>query len=169
MAFNEHQLRDTIRSVLKLMESEIPYSEDAVELLMLTAAQESHLGTYLRQIGCGVARGIFQMEPNTEIDIWDNYLEYRPKLSELVERFMFEVGEDDVTNLEHNLVYQIMMARIHYYRVPKPIPKFYENRKDTRLLARYWKAHYNTSLGAGTVPEAVYNYRKFCPNGFVKR
>jgi hypothetical protein len=43
-------------------------SLNAIQLLMGTAAQESHLGTYLKQIN-GPALGVFQMEPNTEIDI----------------------------------------------------------------------------------------------------
>lgn len=169
MPLNEHQLRDAIRSVLKIMEPEIPYSEDAVELLMLTAAQESHLGTYIRQLGCGVARGIYQMEPDTEEDIWENFLRFRPALFTKVKDYMYPKPEKGVTDLEHNFVYQTMMARIHYYRVPKGIPKFYALRKDTQKLARYWKSYYNTPLGAGTVKEAVKNYRRFCPEGYVSQ
>lgn len=56
------QLRGLITHVLKKYDL---YSVDAVELLMLTAATESNLGYYLKQVGGGPALGIFQCEPNT--------------------------------------------------------------------------------------------------------
>ena len=52
------------------------YSESAVNLLLGTAAQESHMGTYLTQIK-GPALSIYQIEPKTHADIWKNYLSYR--------------------------------------------------------------------------------------------
>lgn len=51
---------------------------DVVELLLLTCAAESAMGKYIMQVG-GPARGIFQMEPNTEKDIWENWLKYKPQ------------------------------------------------------------------------------------------
>jgi hypothetical protein len=56
------------------------WSKSAENLLMGTAAQESHLGTYLHQVGGGPAKGIFQMEPATERDLIKNYIRYRPEL-----------------------------------------------------------------------------------------
>ena len=52
----------------------------AQELLLGTAVQESRI-TYLRQLGNGPALGLFQMEPATHNDIWDNFLEYKPELA----------------------------------------------------------------------------------------
>ena len=49
-------------------------SQEAENLLMGTAAQESALGEYIRQLGNGPALGIFQMEPETFDDIVRNYL-----------------------------------------------------------------------------------------------
>lgn len=127
------------------------YSEDAVELLMLTAATESLMGKYIRQVGGGPALGIFQMEPATEKDIWDNYLVYRVELADKVEQYQVcEAGE-----LEWNLAYQIIMARIHYLRVPHPLPSTVEG------MATYYKKHFNTELGKGSVAEAVQNYNRY--------
>ena len=70
MGINKDQFRDLIRRTLKDITL---YSEDAVDLLMMTAAAESNLGEYLRQIN-GPALGAFQMEPGTHDDIWKNYL-----------------------------------------------------------------------------------------------
>lgn len=56
------QLRELITHVLKKYDL---HSDNAVELLMLTAAVESNLGHYIKQVGGGPALGIFQCEPAT--------------------------------------------------------------------------------------------------------
>ena len=65
---NPSQLNELITSVLKSMEQ---YSREAVDLLMVTAAQESHCGEYIQQIGGGPAMGIFQMESDTLADLYN--------------------------------------------------------------------------------------------------
>lgn len=50
-------------------------------------------------------------------------------------------------NLITDLAYATAMARLVYYRRPEPLPEAH----DLDGLARYWKAHFNTDLGAGTV------------------
>jgi hypothetical protein len=145
------QLRHLISIVLKDMEPEIPYSETAVNLLMLTAAVESNLGTYIEQIG-GPARGIFQMEPATEEDIWINYLAYKPNLKNKVESYMSDTKKIG-NHMVWNYAYAIAMARLKYLRDPNPLPN---NTKDD--LAKCWKRVYNTSLGRGTVEKAIKKY-----------
>jgi hypothetical protein len=63
--------------------------------------------------------------------------------------------EDD---LRRNLAYAIVMARVHYLRVPSPLP----DATDVPALAAYWKKHYNTHLGSGTVVKAIKKYERFC-------
>lgn len=127
------------------------YSEAAEELLMLTAATESLCGRYLHQVG-GPALGVFQMEPATCRDIWDNYLRYKGPLADDI-RLMGEGPE----TLPGNLYYAAAMARVHYLRVPQALP----SAMDEWGLAQYWKDHYNTHLGSGTVEKAVENYRRY--------
>jgi hypothetical protein len=150
--FDPQQFRGLVIDVLKELGLEIPYSDVAVELLMLTAAHESLMGTYLRQVK-GPARGVFQMEPATEQDIYDNYLAFKPNLAHLV--LGFRMQQTDIPDLESNLAYQIAMARVHYYRVPEPLPKS----SDPVKLAEYWKEHYNTHKGKGKVEDAVNHYK----------
>ena len=119
---------------------------------MLTAAQESHLGEYMYQIGNGPARGCWQMEPDTELDIWNNYVAFRPELIEMLSGYTTKSGND----LRDNIAYQIVMARLHYKRVPEPIPSSVEG------MAEYWKRYYNTYAGKGTAKEAVENYTRLC-------
>lgn len=153
MSFEPDQFRTCIvEPTLKYLDL---YSPAAVELLMGTAAQESHLGTYLVQVG-GPARGIYQMEPATHRDIWANFLTYNGPLRDKVDQLMvsFPLAID---SLEGNLYYATAMARLVYYRDSKPLPKA----GDLDGLAAYWKRVYNTKLGKGTVQEFKRNYMKF--------
>lgn len=156
--FNPNQFRSlVIRPVLECLGPVIPYSQEAEDLLFMTAAHESALGTYLKQVS-GPALGIYQMEPDTHNDIWDNYLEYREDLRPLVLRLLGRFGSVDT--LVFNLAYATAMARIHYYRIKEPLPKKddYPNNSEEYLkaLSQYAKKYYNTEKGKAT-PEDYYN------------
>ena len=132
------------------------HSDNAVQLLLGTCAQESAFGKYRRQIGGGPAQGIFQMEPATFRDIVENYLNFKPELKRKIMR------ESDVTDLDNpeEIVFNdrlaICMARVHYLRVSEAIPS------DLEGWAYYWKKYYNTHLGRGTEYEFVCNYKRYC-------
>jgi len=135
------------------------FSPAAVQLLLGTAAVESACGYYIEQLK-GPAKGIFQMEPDTEKDIYENYLQYRPRLKDTLEYFSvgaFPYGEE----MRWNLAYQIMMARIHYLRVPEELP--FSN--DIEGQAHYWKTYYNTHLGKGTAAKYIAAHHKYILNG----
>ena len=153
MSFDKEQFRDLIERTLENMDM---YSRSAVNLLLGTAAQESHFGTYLRQLGGGPALGVFQMEPDTEVDIWNNYLRYRLKLACTIQ-VCTSVGCSSIIALEGNLPYQIVMARIHYKRINEPLP----DADDIDGLAQYWNQHYNRNPLAGTEEEFIRNYKKY--------
>jgi len=152
---DQKQLRNLVRKILGDSDL-IKYDDERdVELLMLTAATESHLGHYIHQVN-GIALGIFQMEPNTEKDIWENYLRYNRDLSAYIKEYINEdwnFGEE----LEWNLAYQILMARVHYLRVKEAIPP----KNDTVGLAKYYKKYYNTYLGKSTTEKATEKYNKY--------
>jgi hypothetical protein len=159
MSINAKQLREyVIRPTLKEMEL---WSEEAEDLLMGTAAQESHLGTYIHQLGGGPALGIYQMEPNTHNDILNNYLSYREELLEDVEQYC--TGVDLNRDLMCSLHYATAMARVHYLRVPESLPSKSDLSPKEYIvqLASYWKSYYNTPLGAGTMEEFMENYLKY--------
>lgn len=144
------QLRDeVVRPVL----TDLNAHSTAAEVLVLgTAAQESHV-TYLRQLGGGPALGIYQMEPATHDDIWDNYLAYRKTLADGVSAYLVP-DQPRHEQLIWNLAYATAMCRVHYRRVPAALPAA----NDVAGLAAYWKAHYNTVRGAGTEGEFIENF-----------
>jgi hypothetical protein len=132
------------------------HSKAAENLVMGTAAQESHL-KYVKQIK-GPALSIFQIEPATYLDYWDNYLDL-PGKSKLKEKILKALDVDDQP-LHDRLVYDLrmgaIMCRIHYRRIRAPLPRF----NDIKGMAEYWKKYYNTKYGRGTVDEFIQNYAK---------
>lgn len=151
-------LRLHIRSTLQLIALWSPAAE---ELLLGTAAQESHLGYYRRQVN-GPARGIYQMEPETERSLWIDSIAFRPALAVTINH-VCGISQPYPPALEFNLAYQTIMARLRYYLwVKEPIPAA----DNLRGQAAYWKRNYNTAEGAGTVSEYLSNYRKYvlCEN-----
>ncbi len=132
------------------------YSDAAVNLLLGTAAQESGLGHYLVQLNGGPARGIYQMEPFTSNCILRNHVKHRKSLR-LKVTSLVGTHAADTDPMVSNLAYATAMARLHYMRVPFALP----HADDVSGLAHYWKEHYNTHLGKGTVEEFMENYARF--------
>lgn len=159
MSINFEQLREYV--VIPTLSNLGMYSEAAEQLVMGTIAQESD-GTFLKQIGGGPALGIIQMEPATHKDIWLNFLKYTDCLAgdlrELVSAEADEAfesrGYPDELELMTNLKYAVAMCRVHYWRKPQSLP----DANDINGLAEYWKEHYNTFKGAGTVRQFINNF-----------
>lgn len=151
---NAHHLR---HFVVKVALQHIGlYSKAAENLIMGTGAQESHL-EYLKQIK-GPAIGLFQMEPNTYNDIWDNYLKYKPELANNL-RSLAGVKPGNVPHVNMmigNLYYAAAMCRVYYLRIKAALP----DADDVEGMAAYWKKYYNTHLGKGTEEQFVKNYAK---------
>lgn len=122
------------------------YSDEAHALILATGQVESRY-KYLKQIK-GPALGFFQMEPATMRDILDNYVAYRSKYKNA----LLELGLD-YNNLEFclmtNIAIQVALCRLHYRRVPSPLPK------TLKEMAVYWKSYYNSHLGKGTVEKFI--------------
>lgn len=151
---NSNQMRTFIERTLRELDVatagskfHVPYSEEAVELLMMTAAHESHMGTYLRQIGGGPARGPYGMEIRTEYDTWENWIEHR----EVIRLYMKKFTKGSI---EWDLKYATLMARFYYRRMPGAIPK------DTVEQANYAKKHWNTH-GEATAREYLEDYHRY--------
>ena len=140
-----------IRPALKKLKL---WSPSAEELVLGTAIVESGL-TYLKQHGDGPALGLWQVEPATHDDLYTNFLNYRPELgSKLMELRAAGLSLDE--NLATNLMYGAAVCRLCYYRKPDALPAA----GDIEGQASFWKQHYNTLLGAGTVGKCVYKVQK---------
>jgi hypothetical protein len=160
VSINTTQLRALI--IKPALEAIDLYSLAAEELVLGTACQESHCGHYLRQVarggGYGPALGIFQMEPRTHDDLWDNFILHRPTLRDEISNMagLAEDG-DGASEMVWNLKYAAAMCRVHYYRVKERLP----DAGDLNGQAHYWKRYYNTPLGAGKVEDYIANWNRF--------
>jgi hypothetical protein len=153
----KHLLEHVIRPVLKDLDL---WSEPAERLLLGTACQESECGRWLVQLGDGPALGIYQMEPATERDIWDNFLEHNDDLAMKVYKWAQEYNPSEKTMIG-NLYYATAMCRVHYLRAPGAIPDSLPGQ------AGYWKQYYNSMLGKGTVQEYMNHWNQFIPPGTI--
>jgi hypothetical protein len=152
---NLENLRElVIRPTLQYIEL---WSQAAENLVLGTALVESK-AEYLHQIN-GPALGLWQMEPATHDDIWDNFLKYRPSMRDLLHEIQcpaqFTSGANELIG---NLYYGAAMCRIHYWRAAEALPQA----KDAEGMARYWKTHYNTPAGKGTVEKALPRFIVVC-------
>lgn len=154
---NVSHVRAMVRSVLLYLEPEIPHSVAAEELVLGTAIQESGL-QHLRQLGNGPALGLWQCEPVTHDDLWDNYLAYQTALAGKVRGLASQHWwqRDRHGELVRNLAYAAAICRAHYRRCKEPLPAA----GDLHQQAALWKLRYNTVHGKGTVAEYIANWRR---------
>lgn len=157
-----HLINGVIRPTLKITDL---WSSSAEILIIGTGIEESNL-RYLYQKGKGIdnnpyndglGKGLYQMETATHDDIWTNYLMFQPNLAVRVRRFMAlpQKEKPDANQLIWNLAYATLLCRMHYLRVPEPLPK----ESDLEGIARYWKKHYNTEKGKGSEEKFILDYK----------
>lgn len=151
--FNIAQFRESIvQSTLKDL---LLYSLEAEELLIFTCAAESLGGTFIRQID-GPALGIYQMQPETYNDIWQNYLKNKSRLS-MILFSNFDVNfQSSADRLIYDLRFATAMARLFYSRIKEILPSF----DDIEEIWLYYKRYYNTT-GKATKDESIAKYYKF--------
>ncbi len=128
------------------------WSECAENLLLGTAAVESHMGHKLHQEQ-GPALGIYQIECATHDDLWQNYLNWHQDLANRIMGFASQRSAKAglERDLVVNLAYATAIARAIYSRVGEELPPA----DDPEALGAYWKKHYNTEKGRGSVEHFV--------------
>jgi hypothetical protein len=123
-------------------------STTALNLVTGTAYVESAC-EYLKQLGSGPALSLWQIEPDTEQDIWSTYLAYQPVLG-LAVRSLLCPGPT-TPQLVGNLPYGAAICRIKYRRAPQVLPAY----NDAVGMAAYHKLIYNTAAGAAVASANV--------------
>jgi len=141
---------------------------EAEQLLVGTCAQESQMGTYLKQ-DLGPALGLWQIEPKTHKDIWDNYLRFRPELATSIittcgmSKPMTSCSPPD-ESLVYNLRYACLIARVKYLRDKAEIPLL----DNIEAQAHLWKNVYNSVCGKGDVSAYLINYTRYIKPYYTK-
>jgi hypothetical protein len=152
------ELRVIIRRTLQQVSSpDCAFWSPAAENWCLgTAAQESHLGKWRRQMGHGPARGIYQMEPATHDWLWSRL--HRPERRDLRQKIteLLVAGVNPLDQLESNDPYATAMARLRIWVTSARWPV---DPLDLPALAHIWKVCYNSVLGVGKEVEWLANWR----------
>ena len=139
-------IKHIINSTLEFLELG---SDDAASLIFATGMAESGYRCLIQK-GGGPALGFFQCEPATAIDVYNNYVAYRPKYKEKLEKLGFDIDNVKFC-LVSSIAIQVALCRLHYRRVPKALPKA----GNLEAQGKYWKKYYNSELGKGTVEHFV--------------
>lgn len=152
MGINPVDLRLVVSRALEQLQLAEPV---AVDLVLGTAAHESGGFVHLTQKP-GPALGLWQIEPATHRDLYENFLRFRePLLTRLTRLWATEPARD--MQLASNLAYGAAICRLIYYRAPDPLPE----PGNVERLAMYWKRFYNTAAGKGTPQQFIDDYRRY--------
>ena len=124
------------------------YSDDALALVVRTGMAESGYRA-LRGYGeSNPAIGFWQIEPATLFDMMRNYIVYRPQYRQTLEKLGMKLTGDDIEmSVISNMAVQAGLCRLHYRRDKDPLPSW----DDLEGQGKYWKKHYNTVKGKGTI------------------
>ena len=127
------------------------YTPEAAKLVFLTGLVETGYKKIF-QYGTGPARSFWQVEPKTATDNYNNYIAYRDALKLKIKATTGLIIHPDILThhesewyLTTNLAFAIINCRIVYYRKKSKIPT------TLHAMAEYWKKHYNTYQGKGTI------------------
>ena len=93
--------------------------------------------------------GFFQMESSDFSDLskWIKFQKTKPILNNLLAACYYDHLPSDPQSLVSNIKFAALMCRLHYLRVPYPLPVA----SDAHGFAEYHKAYYNSSLGAADI------------------
>ncbi len=123
----------------------------ADKLLLETAGAETGRGT-IKDTSKGAGMGISQIDGIPFMDIKDRVRQ--EDKDSIKEYFDINIEWIEWEHLRYNPLLCMIFTRLKYKKIPEPIPN------DLGGRARYWKEHYNTRLGKGTVSHYLeMNYR----------
>lgn len=131
-------------------------SDKAIQLMAFTMANESQAGRFLRQIQ-GPALGIYQMEPRTYNDLWENYISKKMNLVMILTHHFNAPVMQPEERLIYDLRYATAMTRLYYAKFFEPLPEV----GDMDALWAYYKKYYNTSEGKANKVAALNAYHLF--------
>lgn len=131
-------------------------SESMAELLVFTCAVESAGGTYVRQINGGEALGIYQIEPASYSDVWNNYILRKPDIVNLLALHFGITRIPEPSSLITDLRLATFMCA-YYYQHKKCMPLD----KEVETLWGLYKEFYNTSKGKAQKETSIKAYQKF--------
>jgi hypothetical protein len=130
-------------------------SPDAVELLLMTASNETQVGRYQKAPGKSKQRGVMQLTDGTIEDLY-RYMNRTPALREAVDSLR-NPSTPITSDVETNLPLSLALARVKYMMDKQAIPVTPE------AQAQYYKRVYNSyhPEAKATPKTALKNYNRY--------
>lgn len=157
------QVVEPVLASLFVDEPRMPPTLDALALILGTAAVESRMGRYIRQMGrrggYARARSPWQVEPATARDLIQRFRVFAPSI-----RGYTLPGLSVTDQLPGNLYLGALFCRVKYRSCPGALPAWH----DVEGQASYWKTYYNTAAGAGRPEDYVAAYEQFV-GAFIRK
>ena len=125
--------------------------ETAKKMIIETAIAETGLGQ-IEDKTVGAGMGLTQFDDKPFQDIRDRSIKLRPKI---LKELHIDISLVEWDDLRYNQFLALLFTRLHYWLKGDPIPATIEER------AKYWKLHYNTVQGKGTVEHYLAMNKKF--------
>lgn len=125
--------------------------ETAKEMIIETAIAESGLGQ-IEDKTVAAGMGLTQFDELPFNDIKNRSMKLRSKI---LKDLKVDISLVEWNELRHNSFLALLFTRLHYWLKGDPIPRTIEER------AAYWKLHYNTKLGKGTIEHYLEMNRKY--------
>lgn len=145
---------DIVRPVISQMGY---WTAGAEELLMMISAHESQGFMKRRQDGGGPAKGLCQMEPVAFNDLLLRYFPLRPEIRAAVLGVLPPGTLMSFGLLEADDRFAFAMARVHFLKVPEPIPPC----GDMETIAAYAKKFWNSMAGKATPEKYLSDYQRY--------
>lgn len=142
------QLFEMIEDVCEAMAGNGENIEATKELMVCTAAQETHLGTLRDPSTYKYGTGVMQIDP---IGITDILRRGKKWIMFCKKQYNFNFDKLQHRELETSALLCVVAARIRYKVVPAAIPNTAEG------LWEYYKKYYNSYAGAATREEYMEN------------
>ena len=142
---NKQQAHDMTDAVVECLGG----GGNAKLLILETMAQETRLGAYRDPTKDGAGRGITQFDKGIVADTVNRARQ--SEIDDVNETFGIDLWMVDHDDLDFAPLPCIILTRLKYKRIPEAIPSTIKGR------AEYWKKHYNTVAGKGTVEEYIEN------------
>jgi hypothetical protein len=146
---NSTQCAEIVEDVVRVLGG----GANARRLLLETAAQETHLGTYQDPTPYKAGTGVCQFD-----EIAFNGVVNRTRKRHrraIREAFGVELHLVKYRELEFSPLLSFIFCRLKYKLIPEAIPETLSGRAD------YWKKHYNTAAGKGTANEYILNAERY--------
>ena len=120
-------------------------------LLSETAQQETRYGEAV-DYSWGVGVGVMQFDPGVNGGFEDTKNRTSKSKKDLIKKvYGIDIDRTEIDNLRYSPLLSVIYARLFYLLRPGAIPTTLQGR------AEYWKEHYNSIKGKGTVEEYIKN------------